>query len=626
MRLQHARKFSIFVLIPTMISTAAQAQGGNQWVDFLSQSKICAANWTWTEIRPSTTETITNNCEKRTVTVLDRDAPPSRGLSPVIAEVLIGSGQANVETPDLQEARRRAVELVVAEYVKQGYDKNIYKEPGLINPSYLDASYAYYGQLVGSQKVPDDAILPPKGIAKEGWSCGTGVVGVTGRPLQPSDCGKIRIEVDVFGQYHPVTYTLPTKQIQENVNPSCQETEIKHHPAKMETGMSDIFMSLTDVSDATYASIKGNSMTGAVKSRFECPHGIHLDEPRTQLLHALDWIRKQPQPLDASSESVAATIRYLKALALEKAEALTPDHLRSVLQLHKDFPQLAFAGQETLDTAVETAAEDILANRKKWEEIEKKYGGTPQNSSVVGAQVLAKLSEARISKNDNMLTVEAYAEQRELVVQISRRHLAKVFRINVDSETVSLQSTPYMQETTATTVEKRGSSYSSLIQDLLTDLAILRDPNSTGEELYQYVNGLVSPTPSAADTAAAKLMEQVGVEQRFRADMSAENYTPVMFRIVPGSGNLLARLQLNSRSGFTEVEFFKTRDISVERNHNGQKSLLSFDTAEYNALLDELIQTTSTSQDLAIRVGPANVLPHFEALLNYLNALRAASR
>jgi hypothetical protein len=540
MTLPKPRTFRAFIATATLISSAAPAQGAQQWIDLLTQDKICAANWTWKETTSGSWETVTKNCEKRTVTVLDKNLPPIRSVAPGVSEVLIGTGTAKVEAKDLQEARRRAIELVVAEYVKQNLDKNIYKEPTVANPSYLDSSYSHYGQLVGNQKVPDDAILPPKGIAKEGWSCSNGVVGITGlgRPFEPRDCkAKIVIDVEVYGQYHPITYTLPTKQIQEKVDPSCQETENNYIPGKTEIGMSDVFMSLADVSAETYTSIKGNSLQGAAKSKFECPHGIHYDEVKFQAIHAMDWLRKQPQPLDVNNDSVAATIRYLKALALEKSEQLNSDLIRSILKLHKDYPQLAFGGQETLDTAVETAVDDIEANRRKWQDLEKKLDGTQGGDTELGARLLVKLSGDKISKIDNFMTVSAYSEQSDLVISSSRRFSTEVFRINVTSGTITKQSMPYMQPTTTTVVTKTESAYKDLVQHLLSLASDLRALNATGEELYQYFSGLVPAVQSELDKIKTQLINHVGSELTFRAAASAENYSPVSFRVVTPRSN-----------------------------------------------------------------------------------------
>jgi len=620
------RSFHIFLTTCSLLSTAVYAQNGIQWVDLLTTDKICAASWTWDETIPASFETVTKTCEKRSLTVLDMDAPPSRSVAPGVSEVLIGEGTANIETRDLQEARRRAVELVVAEYVKQNLDKNIYKEPTITNPSYLDSNYPYSWQITGNQKVPDDAILPPKGIAKEGWSCSNGLVGITGRgPLQPSDCGKIKIEVEVYGQYRPISYTLPTKQIQEKVDSSCQESEYKYIPPKTVIGVSDVFMSLADVSSETYQSIQGNSLPSAVKSGFKCPHGIQFPEPRSQAFHAMDWLRAQNKPLDGRNESIAATVRYLKALALEKSAALNVDQLRYIVQLHKDFPELAFGGQETVDTAVETSAEDLIVNRKKWQDLEKKLSGTQSVSADMGARLLVNLSNEKVNYQDFTLIVGVSAEQNNLLVESARRYLTKKFRINVESGTIIVEAIPYMQASTTTTTTQSESAYNDVLQDLLNDLSFIRSKNATAEDVYQYVKSLVPGAQSPLDSAAAELLNRVGTELTFKANSSPENYFPVSFRLTRGTNDFLLKLSMSSRSGFTELEFFTTRDIRVERYGSG-KTYRSPDSTEYNALLDEVILITTRSQESASKAGPEESMPHYRALLDYLNALRRESK
>jgi hypothetical protein len=336
----------------------------------------------------------------------------------------------------------------------------------------------------------------------------------------------------------------------------------------------------------------------------------------------MDWLRKQPQPLDVNNDSVAATIRYLKALALEKSEQLNSDLIRSILKLHKDYPQLAFGGQETLDTAVETAVDDIEANRRKWQDLEKKLDGTQGGDTELGARLLVKLSGDKISKIDNFMTVSAYSEQSDLVISSSRRFSTEVFRINVTSGTITKQSMPYMQPTTTTVVTKTESAYKDLVQHLLSLASDLRALNATGEELYQYFSGLVPAVQSELDKIKTQLINHVGSELTFRAAASAENYSPVSFRLIPGSADRFVILGMSSRSGYTEVEFFNAGEISVERNMSGSKAFLNQNTKEYSAFLDETILIVTRNQNSATQAGPAEALPGFKALLDYLNALR----
>jgi hypothetical protein len=55
---------------------------------------------------------------------------------------------------------------------------------------------------------------------------------------------------------------------------------------------------------------------------------------------------------------------------------------------------------------------------------------------------------------------------------------------------------------------------------------------------------------------------------------------------------------------------------------SGSKAFLNQNTKEYSAFLDETILIVTRNQNSATQAGPAEALPGFKALLDYLNALR----
>lgn len=620
-----ANVISILLVSMNAGSIAAFAQTSQSWVDFLSRDKICAGHWSWVETIAGKEEIIKKTCEKRTVTVLDANGAPVRGLASGVAEVFIGEGSANIQTNDLEDARRRAIELVLAEYVKKGFDKNIYQVPAIANPSLLNGSYLYYSQVVGNQKIPFDAILAPRGVAREGWKCAPGgPVGVTGRDLLPSDCGKINITVEVYGRYYPVTYTLPTTQVEEQVDPFCSETEYRYTPEQRVIGSSEPFLTLAEVSKDSYLSIDGRSLKGASKSAFTCPHGIHLSEYKTQADYALAWLNQQKKPYDATDESMAATIRYLKALALEKGELLAADQLGAILRLQEQFPDLAFGGQETLENALETSPEELLVNRAKWEGLKQGLAGAKSDAIKAGTRLLEKLSIEPLRMSDSFTATSVSAEGSELIVSSISRSSSAIYRINAINGTITSVITPLRQSTVTTQTSKADRAYGELILSLLDMISSVRSQGPSGEELFQYIKSLSLSASPRLESAAFQLVNRLGSELTFKASPSLEFYSTGLFKLILGNQGVIS-LSYSSRSGFMNVDFFIDRDIRLERNGSGQKVYLSPLSAEYKSFLDELIRLTESESKAALAAGPAEIVPYFNDLLEYLNALKSES-
>jgi len=397
-------KLSAVIILGSLPSVPSFAIGN--WVDLLNSERVCPGRWHWEEIK-----TEAQVCALHDVEVIDRIKPPELTLGETY-ESLIGSGSVRVEAKTLAEARERAIELVVNKYIEEGIHKTFTALPQISNSDFLTSDYAYYNLVTTSQPLPPDAILRPRATAKEGWTCykgnsvyaGNVTLGPPGSVSQPTpitvdQCTTVKIEVDVFGVYKNVTYTLPLKTEKRQVDLNCHEIPIEL--ARVQ-GLSEPFVAYRDVVQPSYKSILGNSVS-QYKNYLICPQGLEEWQISSQAALSTFWLNNQPKPLDINDVDNSATVKYIKALALEKTAVMSPDFLKLAFELHKKYPEIAFGGQETVDNAVETSADDATDAKNRWSQIE-----TSLKGSVSSYEPVAQAFKA-LATQGSPLTLEGPA-------------------------------------------------------------------------------------------------------------------------------------------------------------------------------------------------------------------------
>lgn len=409
-------------------SSPSLAFGG--MVDFLSTQKICPAAWTWREKVPQRKVPNPNGtvCEKAVKVIPDTFAPPVRTLSPDVTEVLVATAEISIDiSPDYQDVERKVVEQVIAQTIKDGTHKLIYDTPTISNPEYLASNYEYYGKVSDRQLVPSDTVLSPRAVIRGKFECTVYQLGADHPYFR--DCIKPRYFVDVFGSYRKVVYTLPTKRLEYSVDPSC--VEFIYLPEENSIGRSDPYESFKNVTNPKYKPVDGVFVEGASRSEFVCPAGVQAAGASNQATAALNWLSLKEGPLDGADPDVEASIRYLKALALEKEGQLTLDQLRSIFRLHQQFPKIAFAGQESHAEAVETSPESIEEVRGRWLAIEEKLAASD-------------LSPARKALNSALSELKATLPDGETLRYTTSERTSDVVEIDLKNKSfVKLALSPY---------------------------------------------------------------------------------------------------------------------------------------------------------------------------------------
>jgi len=372
------------LLILTAGSAACLASSSHafalaSYVDTLTESKTCAAAWTWQEYLPATYANEPNNCETVEQTVLDENGELQLTISQETKEFVIGTTKQGI-----------SIESAVKSTLDQNFHRSLKTYPEITNPQFLTPESRFYDKVTTTILYPPEAILAPYGVKTGEGECRryavpvSIVIGPPGTPLPPSEpaqCLDSYIHVDVYGVYKKLKYTLPTKKIMVKKDEFCSDTKsVVKSPSRSSIGKSDPFMTLDQVKDPSYESVDGKSIPGAERFNIVCPHGISYDTPSKQSQYALNWLRVRENNIDVNDQDIQGTIKYLKALTLEKTNELSEFQLSSILQLHKKYPSLAFGGQETDDNAIETSPEDVKANRDVWAQIEKKLEAAPKQA------------------------------------------------------------------------------------------------------------------------------------------------------------------------------------------------------------------------------------------------------
>jgi hypothetical protein len=347
------------------LSSTSKGLAFSSYVDSLTESKTCAAAWTWQEYLAATFVTEPNNCEMVEQTVLDENGELQLTISQETEEFVIATSK-----------NAKSIESAVTKTLEMNFHRNKETYPEVTNPQFLDVNSRFYQKVMTPILYPPEAILPAYGKDMGDGECAVYEVHLG---PNPSRCKSYSVNVDIYGVYRKLKYTLPTKKVLVKKDAFCSDSKsVEKSPARYSMGRSDIFMTLDQVKDSSYESIGEKSIQGAERYNIVCPHGVTYDTPSKQAQFALNWLKIREQGLDLSNQDVQAVIKYLKALALEKASELTDFQLSRILELHKKFPAVAFGGQETDDNAAETSPEDALSNRALWAALEKKMEATPK--------------------------------------------------------------------------------------------------------------------------------------------------------------------------------------------------------------------------------------------------------
>ncbi|HET9240595.1 MAG TPA: hypothetical protein VFO10_25245 [Oligoflexus sp.] len=331
------------------LASTSRAFALTSYVDMLTESKTCAAAWTWQEYLPAKIVNEPNMCETVEQTVLNEDGELQLTISQETEEFVIASTE-----------KALTIESAVQATIEQNFHRSRTTYPEITNPQFLTAESRFYDKVRTPLLYPPEAIMPVYGKKTGDGECRMWKVSVNG-----TTCEANYIRVEIYGVYKKLKYTLPIKK-----DLLC--------PSRSSIGKSDPFVTLDQVKDLSYESIDGKSIPGAERFNIVCPHGVSYDTPSKQAQYALNWLRVRENNIDLNDQDIQGTIKYLKALALEKTSELSEFQLSSILELHKKYPALAFGGQETDDNAVETSPEDVKTNRELWAQIEKKLVAAPK--------------------------------------------------------------------------------------------------------------------------------------------------------------------------------------------------------------------------------------------------------
>jgi hypothetical protein len=345
------------------LASTSRAFALTKYVDMLTESKTCAAAWTWQEYLPATYVNEPNNCEMVEQTVLNEDGELQLVISQEAEEFVIASAD-----------KALTIESAVQSTIEQNFHRSRTTYPEITNPQFLTRESRFYEKVSNPILYPPEAIMPVYGKKIGDGECSRWRLSSAG-----TTCEANYIRVEIYGVYKKIKYTLPTKKIMVKKDEFCPDTKsLEKSPSRSSIGKSEPFTTLDQVKDTSYESVDGKSIPGAVRFNIVCPHGLSNDTPSKQAQYALDWLRVRENNIDLSNQDIQSIIKYLKALALEKTSELSEFQLTSILQLHKKYPALAFGGQETVDNAVETSPEDVTANRDLWAQIEKKLVAAPK--------------------------------------------------------------------------------------------------------------------------------------------------------------------------------------------------------------------------------------------------------
>lgn len=345
------------------LASTSRAIALTNYVDILTESKTCAAAWTWQEYLPATYVNEPNNCEMVEQTVINEDGELQLVISQETEEFVIAI------TP-----KALTIESAVQQTIEQNFHRSRTTYPEITNSQFLTRESRFYEKVRIPLLYPPEAIMPVYGKKTGDGECRMWKVGDG-----PTTCEAKYIGVEIYGVYKKLKYTLPTKKIMVKKDQFCSDTKsVEKSPSRSSIGMSEPFATLDQVKDPSYASVDGKSIPGAERFNIVCPHGVSYDTASKQAQYALNWLRVRENNIDLNNQDIQGTIKYLKALALEKTSELSEFQLSSILELHKKYSGLAFGGQETDDNAVETSPEDVETNRELWAQIEAKLVAAPK--------------------------------------------------------------------------------------------------------------------------------------------------------------------------------------------------------------------------------------------------------